>query len=61
MNNILVAIMASIAECQARVAGMTAENMQRQAIGHSMAYTDADFAYQADELDRLSRAARGET
>jgi hypothetical protein len=37
-------IMAQAACAQARIAGMVAENMQRQACDLSMAYDESDFA-----------------
>jgi hypothetical protein len=46
--------LALIAAEQARIAGMTAENMQRQAVGSSMAYTEQDFLYVAFSLEQLS-------
>lgn len=36
-------INARIVVAQAEIAGMVAENMQRQQLGHSMAYTEDDF------------------
>lgn len=36
-------IMAQAAVLNAEIAGMVAENMQRQALGHSMAYDEAAF------------------
>lgn len=38
----------------ARVAGMTALNMQRQAQGHSMGYSDEDFFNAAARIDTLA-------
>ena len=38
-----VDIIARCTRAQARIEGMTAENMQREAHGYSMAYTEADF------------------
>lgn len=38
----------------ARVAGMTALNMQRQAQGYSMAYSDEDFFNAAARIDTLA-------
>ena len=58
MNSELVALFAAISAENARIAGMQAENMQRAALGHSMAYLEQDFAYSAAELDRLCITAR---
>lgn len=58
MNTTLVAILAHISACNARVAAMQAENEQRKAVGSSMAYTDADFMYEANQLDQLAIEAR---
>lgn len=42
-----------ISAANARVAGMTAENMQRQMLGQSMAYTDSDFEYEAKNIENV--------
>ena len=42
-------VTARAADLNARIAGMVAENMQRAARGHSMAYDDASFCKVADE------------
>ena len=39
---------------QARVAGMQAENAQREACGEASAYVEKDFAIEAFELEQLS-------
>lgn len=39
----------------ARIEGMKAENMQRQALGESMAYGEAAFNIEARHLDELAR------
>ena len=38
---------------QAEIEGMKAENMQREAIGASMAFDEASFCNKADELRNL--------
>lgn len=52
--------LSAIVRCQAQVAGMTAENQQRAAVGSSMAYTDDGFTRSIDEMmaevDRVNRA-----
>lgn len=40
--------------CMGRIEGMKTENLQRVACGHSMAYTEKDFARETDELERLA-------
>ena len=46
-------IVAQAAMLNCRVAGMVAENMQRAAIGASMAYVEDAFAALAQEFDGL--------
>ena len=58
MSPELVSVLARIFAQQALVLGMQADNMQREAIGASMAWTLADFAGPSAELDRLSESAR---
>lgn len=58
MNSQLVAIMAHIAACNARIAAMTAANDQRKAVGNSMAYTEDHFWSEANQLDFLAIEAR---
>lgn len=58
MSPELVSVLAQVMAQQAVVLGMQADNMQRAAIGESMAWTAADFAGPAIELDRLSVSAR---
>lgn len=53
-----VVILKAIAEAQIEAAGMTAENMQRQAIGASMAYTYDNFAQVVDRLNAIFEAYR---
>ena len=43
--------LATISAANARVAGMTAENMQRQVLGQSMAYVASDFEYEAKNIE----------
>lgn len=47
----LLSGLAAIAECQADIAGMTAENMVRESLGHSMAYDQAAFVKVAEEMN----------
>lgn len=58
MDNNMEYLKAQLAAAQARVAGMTAENMQREALGQSMAYTYADFDSEAQYMMTLSEAMR---
>lgn len=44
-----------ILAANARVQGMVAENMQRQALGQSMAHTPHDFEIEAALIEDLSR------
>lgn len=46
---------AFVLAAQARVAGMTAENQQREALGQSMAYTSHDFYLEARTMEDLGR------
>ena len=46
---------AMVLAAHARVAGMTAENQQREALGQSMAYTAADFIAEAEHIEELAR------
>jgi hypothetical protein len=46
--------LALVLAVQAEVEGMKAENMQREQIGHSMAWTEADFCEKAEELRNLA-------
>lgn len=54
MTNYLIAQLAYIAAANARVEGMKAENMQRQRRGESLAYTENQFAAEAEALDALA-------
>lgn len=58
MSAELVSILAQIFAQQAIVLSMQADNMQREACGHSMAWTGADFAPPTEELARLAQSAR---
>lgn len=58
MSPALVAILAQITACNARVAAMQAANDQRKAEGNSMAYTDDHFWSEANQLDSLAIEAR---
>lgn len=60
MNGHLVSLLACIYAANARVLAMQAENAQRQALGQSMAYTDSDFHYEAQELDKLAAEAKSQ-
>ncbi len=57
MNSRLVSILAQIAACQARVAGMQAANSHRLSIDASVSYDDEAFGYEAAALDRLASEA----
>lgn len=57
MNAQLVSILAQIAACQARVAGMQAENSIRMLLGQSIAYDEAPFLREADVLGILASDA----
>ena len=45
MDSYLIAKEAEILALRAELEGMLAENKQREVLGHSMAYTEEDFAY----------------
>ena len=49
----LLAQEAGLLRIQCTLAGMTAENMQRQTLGHSMAYVEADFNGLAHECEYI--------
>ncbi len=46
----IVHMLSAVAECQARCQGMTAENMQRQALGKPMAFVEDSFQRIIDEM-----------
>lgn len=46
--------LALVLAVQAEVEGMKAENMQREAVGSSMAYDDGAFSDKANELRNLA-------
>jgi hypothetical protein len=48
--------LALILAVQAEIEGMKAENMQRQHLEQSMAYTDSDFVDKANDLRNLAYA-----
>lgn len=54
MDKYTVKRLALILAVQAEMEGMKAANMQRQACGESMCYTDNDFCCKADQLIRLA-------
>lgn len=58
MSTQLVAILASMSACNARIAAMQAANDQRKVEGNSMAYTDDHFWGEASQLGQLSIEAR---
>lgn len=58
MSPELVSILAQIMAQQGYILSMQADNMQRAAIGASMAWTSADFSGPTMELERLAAAAR---
>lgn len=57
-ENMKLVILAAIYAQVAVMEGMKAENMQRQQLGHSMAYTDSDFFAVNQELESLAELAR---
>ena len=57
MTGQLLAIHAQILAANARVLGMQAENMQRAAVGNSMAYGEAAFLCESDYLQTLAHDA----
>ncbi|CAB4194435.1 hypothetical protein UFOVP1254_58 [uncultured Caudovirales phage] len=58
MSPELLSVLAQIYARQGELLAMQADNMQRAAIGMSMAWTGADFAGPIAELDRLAQSAR---
>ncbi len=58
MSAELVSVLAQIMAQQGYILSMQADNMQRAAVGASMAWTGADFAGPTTELERLAAAAR---
>lgn len=52
-------LVAQMEAVKATVAGMIAENMQREAVGASMAYGDEAFAEQAAALEKIAAAFDG--
>jgi len=56
MTDEQIRIFGQILAVNARVLGMQALNMQRAAVGASMAYGDDSFFAEADNLDRLARS-----
>lgn len=54
MNEYDVKRLALILAVQSEIEGMKAENMQREQLGYSMAYTDSDFCGKAEELRTLA-------
>ena len=49
----LLANEASLLRIQCTLAGMTAENIQRQILGHSLAYSEKDFEGLASECEYI--------
>lgn len=47
--------LAMVAAAQARIAGMQAENQQRQVLGHSLAYDADAFFCEATGLEQLAQ------
>ena len=58
MNAALVAILAEVLACQARMLGMQAENEYRRTCGESPAYCEEAFSVVSCRLQELSIAAR---
>jgi len=56
MTDETVTRLAAVLAAYSRVLGMQALNMQRAALGHSMAYTDADFFHDADLIEKAAQA-----
>ena len=54
----MLMILKAIASAQIAAAGMTAENMQREKCGHSMAYTMDNFAQELDIMNKTIEAHR---
>jgi len=54
MNEYDVKRLAEVLAIQAEIEGMKSENMQRQLLEHSMAYTNDEFLYKAEELRVLA-------
>lgn len=54
MNEFDIRRLAAISAINALIEGMKAENDQRKHLDQSMAYTDADFAFQFDNLKQLA-------
>ena len=54
MNEYDIRRLAAILAIQADVEGMKAENMQREHLGQSMAYTDDDFHAMSEILTELA-------
>jgi len=57
MNGQLVAILALIAAANARIEGMKATNIERQANGYALAYDEQAFVDEAIALAELARDA----
>ncbi len=53
-----MSLMAQVSACQARIAAMQAANQQRAVLGQSVAYDEAEFMYEAREIERLAEALR---
>lgn len=60
MQSNMYALVAEMNSVIASVEGMKAENMQRSALGQSMAYTEESFAIREVDLMVISRRLRDE-
>jgi hypothetical protein len=58
VNGHLVGIIAHIAAAQARIEAMKATNHSREENGHSHAYGEEDFWYEANNLEQLAIEAK---
>jgi len=54
MNEYDVKRLALVLAIQAEIEGMKAENMQRERLNHSVAYTESSFCEKAEELRNLA-------
>ena len=50
-----VILFARVSACNARIEAMKAANIVRLANGEALAFTEHDFAYEANDIERLWR------
>lgn len=55
MTDKSVTLFARVSACNARIEAMKAANIARLANGEALAFTEQDFAYEADDIERLWR------